>query len=112
MGIFFISIIKQFVEASDNGKFPSPIGIFFISIQPKIATGWCKSVSVPYEDLFYFYHGRDKDLDILVNEFPSPMGIFFISILINAHNKEVSFVSVPYGDLFYFYPVLWKPYGA
>ena len=69
MGIFFISMIIKASDVQHLQEFPSLMGIFFISIQ-----------------------GRDKDLDILVNEFPSPLGSFFISMkytrmIKNAHPK-------------------------
>ncbi len=64
--------------------FPSPLGIFFISIVKNNAYIEGKRVSVPYGDLFYFYD------------------------YVRAYNTLSRFVSVPYGDLFYFYELIDK----
>ena len=80
MGIFFISICVIVTDKFNINVFPSPMGIFFISISWfVIIRNFCERVSVPYGDLFYFYLELFRVLD-------SPIH-----------------VSVPYGDLFYFY---------
>lgn len=63
-----------------NDGFPSPMGIFFVSILDGKMERVHEWVSAPYGDLFYFYMKNiyRKALD---EEFPSPLGIFFISIL-------------------------------
>ena len=56
LGIFFISIATFAVHKLYQMGFPSPMGIFFISI--RLDGDQCqsqKSVSVPFGDLFYFY---------------------------------------------------------
>ena len=65
--------------------FPSPMGIFFISIYMRIScVNYNLTVSVPYGDLFYFYHMYDDTVQLRSKiKFPSPMGIFFISIPTN-----------------------------
>ena len=85
LGIFFISM-KAYPELSREfcNKFPSPMGFFFISIS---CCDWydshiIHSVSVPYGVLFYFYNEE------------SPL-----------YNNFEKLVSVPYGVLFYFYKV-------
>ena len=62
-----------------NDGFPSPMGIFFVSILDGKMERVHEWVSAPYGDLFYFYMKNiyRKALD---EEFPSPLGIFFISI--------------------------------
>ena len=63
-----------------NDGFPSPMGIFFVSILDGKMERVHEWVSAPYGDLFYFYMKNiyRKALD---EEFPSPMGIFFISMV-------------------------------
>ena len=85
--------------------FPSPMGIFFVSIicTYTLVTDTL-TVSVPYGDLFCFYNIIRANYWYLF-KFPSPMGIFFVSMVskngrIRLHGRKVS---VPYGDLFCFY---------
>ena len=71
-----------------NDGFPSPMGIFFVSILDGKMERVHEWVSAPYGDLFYFYMKNiyRKALD---EEFPSPLGIFFISMaLIYYHNMK------------------------
>ena len=80
MGIFFISMIQRKDIDKFLKEFPSPMGIFFISISIEhFTTQEEEAVSVPYGDLFYFYF---KNLlnNVRINKFPSPTGIFFVSI--------------------------------
>ena len=82
MGIFFISMARQVYVSGQLLEFPSPMGIFFISINfASFKEPGGKFVSVPYGDLFYFYKLPIIERKLSENLFPSPMGIFFISIL-------------------------------
>ena len=82
MGIFFISIIsKRFAKIFLKNSFRPLWGSFLFLLSLFLMyNSRCKRVSVPYGDLFYFYRKM-----ILSSQswklFPSPMGIFFISIL-------------------------------
>ena len=74
MGIFFISIVITSLWFGTFLKtFPSPMGIFFISI--RWVDDFCNSLS----------------------GFPSPMGIFFISILsygnLSGHRENLPFAA-------------------
>ena len=83
--------------------FPSPMGIFFISMSKTFITVHSDGdiVSVPYGDLFYFYMILRCVYFQIVWKFPSPMGIFFISICLDYTicNQQMLFPS-PMGIFF------------
>ena len=56
--------------------FPSPMGIFFISIMFEFNVNRMKKVSVPYGDLFYFYDVELGQCPISKNGFRPLWGSF------------------------------------
>ena len=87
--LFYFYKKIAFLTKQNNEKFPSPMGIFFISILNKTTKVTGKGqVSVPYGDLFYFYNENGIAF-ILEKRFPSPMGIFFISIDFYSDNGKL-----------------------
>ena len=88
LGIFFISILRDDCTFTDESRFSSPMGFFFISI---MKTGrkasWTYEFPSPIGILFISITDGITGRKAIIPEFPSPMGIFFISI-----------------------PVPWKPY--
>ena len=89
MGIFFVSIVirlrrdiasivsvpygdlfcfyedLRFEWDEKKNEFPSPMGIFFVSIKLKLETQYgAEYVSVPYGDLFCFYMKKIDDFNL------------------------------------------------
>ena len=81
-GDLFISIMKMGTKANEDNTFPSPVGVFFISMKGKKVSVKCNVcfVSVPFGDLFCFYRVGETPAEYIPTPFPSPLGIFFISI--------------------------------
>ena len=85
--------------------FPSPLGIFFISIE-FTRDAMVLTYVFPSPTGFFFISIVKPENCYPCGTFPSPMGSFFISIKKKVYTYEKnhnSRVSVPYGDLFYFY---------
>ena len=82
MGIFFISIANCIALCNITFWFPSPMGIFFISIFPSSEIVSKKFMMFPSPmGIFFISMVKQRDFAIRFKLFPSPMGIFFISIL-------------------------------
>ena len=101
LGFFIFQSIWAHRPQSGNCRFPSPIGVLYISIKWKLYGMWIfRRVSVPYWGSLYFNYSSKNHWNLFIVSVPYWGSLYFNSNITDSYCMRC--VSVPYWGSLYF----------